>query len=428
LDVEFLVLENDTTIEYHMKLLTTMLFSLIALLIFPACGEEDPHVASDDNWVVVKERGYVGFINKYGNREVRTEFAAGRRFSENRAGINVGAGNYRRGLPLDGKWGFINQQGTIVINPIYEPGKNAVLPYKKSDYHLVLHDVYRYAEGLAAVKMDGKWKYINKEGDIVIHGASRIEGMQKISEPLYAARAFRNGVAAVKLKDGWGFINKKGEILVPGSYSYAYDANEGFLVTANRKGEHFCFNMKGQPVFTQRRIAGPFHDGMVAVFHDFRPENSEIKEDQLELMDLQGRFTSRAEFDFIGQCGSGRCPARVGSSPIGKIGGAEHITARRFEGGMWGFIDTTGQFVINPTMSEAKGFNEGYAPIRMGKKWGFLGTDGQYLIPPRFSFAGPFRDGFARVFIGRNEEIHPGRAAWVNRQGEIIWTDGTANR
>ncbi|MEZ4686371.1 MAG: WG repeat-containing protein [Bacteroidia bacterium] len=48
----------------------------------------------------------------------------------------------------------------------------------------------------------------------------------------------------------------------------------------------------------------------------------------------------------------------MGSSPAGRIGEAEHLSARKFEGGMWGFIDTTGKFVINPTMSEAKGFSE----------------------------------------------------------------------
>ncbi|MEZ4686372.1 MAG: WG repeat-containing protein [Bacteroidia bacterium] len=155
----------------------------MALLLFNSCGSEDPHVASDDNWVVVKERGFVGYIDKYGNRKIRTEFAAGRNFSENRAGVNVGAGVYRRGFPLDGKWGFINQEGVIVINPIFDPGKNGILPYKKSDYHLLLSDSYRYAEGLAAIQTNGSWKYINKDGTVVIDGAARIDGMQKYWNP-----------------------------------------------------------------------------------------------------------------------------------------------------------------------------------------------------------------------------------------------------
>jgi hypothetical protein len=378
--------------------------------------------------VVIKERGFVGFIDKNGSRKIRTEFAAGRNFSENRAGINVGAGVYPRGLPLDGKWGFIDQAGNIVINPVYEPGKNGILPYKKSQYHLVLQDNYRFREGLAAIRTGDTWKYINKEGLIVIHGAATIEGMDKVTEPILAARAFHYGIAAVKLKGGWGYINKKGDIVLPGSHSYAYDAAEGFLITANRKGEHFCFNLNGQPVFTQRRITGPFHNGMVAAFHDFRPEENAQQEDKLELMDRYGRFTSRAEFDVIGNCGSGKCPARVGSKFAGRIGTAEHLSARLFEGGMWGYIDTTGRFVINPTMTEARGFDEGYAPVRMGKKWGYLKPNGSYFISPRFSFVSPFNDGFARVFIARDQEIHGGRPAWVNRDGEIIWTDGTANR
>ena len=45
----------------------------------------------------------------------------------------------------DGKWGFIDETGQIVIEPVYE----GVAPF---------------SEGLAAVRLDGKFGYINKAG------------------------------------------------------------------------------------------------------------------------------------------------------------------------------------------------------------------------------------------------------------------------
>ena len=49
----------------------------------------------------------------------------------------------------DGKWGFINTEGEILLEPKYAMAKS-------------------YSKGVAAVCIDGKWGYINKDGDIVI--------------------------------------------------------------------------------------------------------------------------------------------------------------------------------------------------------------------------------------------------------------------
>ena len=148
----------------------------------------------------------------------------------------------------------------------------------------------------------------------------------------------------------------------------------------------------------------------------------------LELMDANGRFTTQPQFDVIGACAEGRCPVRVGSIWKGSLAGASHISAYSFEGGMWGYIDTTGAFTINPIFNEAKGFSEGFAPVRIGKRWGYIDRNGRYLFKPQFSFAGAFHGGYARVRIGRNQEVHPQRSAWINRLGDIIWVDGTPNR
>ncbi len=50
---------------------------------------------------------------------------------------------------IDGKWGFVNSSGEVVISPQFE-------------------DARSFANGLAAVQKDGKWGFINLDGNMVI--------------------------------------------------------------------------------------------------------------------------------------------------------------------------------------------------------------------------------------------------------------------
>lgn len=80
----------------------------------------------------------------------------------------------------DGKWGYINKTGKVVIPLQYD-------------------DAYSFYEGLAVVKKDGKYGFINKTGKIIV--------------PLQYddVGAFYEGLAWV-YKDGEEFyINKQGQ-------------------------------------------------------------------------------------------------------------------------------------------------------------------------------------------------------------------------
>jgi hypothetical protein len=68
--------------------------------------------------------------------------------------IYISVGDFSEGLAFvlkdeDGKWGFIDNRGNIVIPNIYD-------------------DEMSFSEGLASVKKDGKYGYINNQGEEVI--------------------------------------------------------------------------------------------------------------------------------------------------------------------------------------------------------------------------------------------------------------------
>lgn len=68
-----------------------------------------------------------------------------------------------------------------------------------------------YENTYAAVRKDGKWGFIDKDGSWFI-------------EPAYEdARSFLNGYAAVKLDGKWGFINMDKELCIPCAFTEAKD-------------------------------------------------------------------------------------------------------------------------------------------------------------------------------------------------------------
>lgn len=77
----------------------------------------------------------------------------------------------------DGEWGFIDQNGNIIIEMIYDAAGN-------------------FSNNVANVMKDGKWGYVNTTGDVVI--------------PIQfdKAKNFKNEIALVFMQGKWGIIKK----------------------------------------------------------------------------------------------------------------------------------------------------------------------------------------------------------------------------
>ena len=88
-------------------------------------------------------------------------------------------------------------------------------------------------EGLADVKKDGKYGYIDKEGHVVIP-----------FEYDYA-EDFSEGLAQVRKDGKYGFIDKEGHVVIPFEYDDAEDFSEG-LAHVEKDGEWFYINQKGE--------------------------------------------------------------------------------------------------------------------------------------------------------------------------------------
>ena len=107
-------------------------------------------------------------------------FDYGRDFSEGLAAVRLG-----------GRWGFIAKDGNWVVQPLYENAES-------------------FSDGRAAVQMNGLWGFIDEKGVVVIEPKFRGVGQ------------FRDGRAPVaSARDGWRYIDAKGKLAFPGVFTAA---------------------------------------------------------------------------------------------------------------------------------------------------------------------------------------------------------------
>lgn len=67
------------------------------------------------------------------------------------------------------------------------------------------------------------------------------------------------------------------------------------------------------------------------------------------------------------------------------------------EGGLWGFIDRRGGWVISPRYEGVLKGVDGRFGIKEAGLWGFIDTSGEVVVPPRYEEARPFKHGVAAV-------------------------------
>jgi hypothetical protein len=198
------------------------------------------------------------------------------------------AQDYLYPIELDGKIGFIDRTGTIVLTPQYTVDRNRPL---------------RFNEGLAPVIVDGKWSYIDKTGNVVIR------------TPFDSAGPFGEGRACVGVKVKgkrprevhfkYGYIDKTGTLVVEPQYDEAYWFSDGLarVVVAGKSG---FIDRAGRMVVEPRYLkAYSFSEGLAAVMS---------QDDAWVYIDTTGKVVSNPEYEYTGAWFTeGLTPAKKGS-------------------------------------------------------------------------------------------------------------------
>ncbi|MFL6209814.1 MAG: WG repeat-containing protein [Pyrinomonadaceae bacterium] len=143
----------------------------------------------------------VGFINRAGEMVIQPQFGA-------RVGLGFSEGLSVIAYANTSKYGYIDEQGTLVINPDFDMAGG-------------------FSEGLANVQIDGKWGYINKDGKMVI------------PPQFIDATSFSEGLASVRTDKGCGYIDKAGKFVIEPQYdggAFPFSGGVAVVMTAAGRG------------------------------------------------------------------------------------------------------------------------------------------------------------------------------------------------
>src|SRR6185369_3780940 len=157
-------------------------------------------------YVEVEADGFKGFIDRMGRRVITF---AGKRAKDFHEGL---AASQSEG----NKWGYINRSGNWIVRPQYEFADD-------------------FSEGLAGVVVNGKYGFINKQGELVIPAHFDLRRERRHPELLISAGRFKEGLAAVAVDRLYGYINKQGTFAVQPRFFTAQAFSEGlaFVVEMN---------------------------------------------------------------------------------------------------------------------------------------------------------------------------------------------------
>lgn len=324
------------------------------------------------------------------------------------------------------KWGYMNQEGTIVINPIYDYADDFNEGYavvalgnlpclidanqKRYIDTGMYQYIGKYSEGLCSV-MDYKFKryYVNLKAEKVI----------TLDKEIYDAGAFNSGLAKVSKKVDevekkfgvditnmgfkFAYINNKGEYQCEFKYDDAEDLNEG---TARVKvGKKFgLINAQCKEIVspTYGSIT-EFNEDLAAIELDgkygfINKQGEEAIKPQFEFAALFSEglagYSEKDKWGFIDKSGKVVIPALYdGVKPFGEgMAAIQQI-------GKWGFIDKTGKLMMNPFYENVGYYNDDVCPVQNKGKWGTINKEGRIVAPFDFEFIGNYEDGIAEVIF-----------------------------
>jgi len=83
-------------------------------------------------------------------------------------------------------------------------------------------------------------------------------------------------------------------------------------------------------------------------------------------------------------------------------------------GEKYGYINQSGQVVIEPRCDEAHEFSDGLAPVRVGFRWNYIDKTGAVKITVNGAeLVFPFREGLAPVVVG-------GKWGFIDTKGNMV--------
>ncbi len=316
----------------------------------------------------------------------------------------------------NGKWGFADNKGSIIVIPIYD-------------------DVKPFKDDFATVNKSGKWVFITRAGEQL---------------PYDEIGPFIDGFASVRTRNRYAYVSK---------YFVEYDSVKPF---SNQKAIVYKNGKYGIVGKNTIEVVPPQYD----YIDNFSNSRAKIKKDgQYGYLDENGAVSVPPTYDeafaYSNDIARVKKNKKYGFIETdGKlIGELEYADARDFKEGLalvkinqkYGYINTNGKVKIVPMYLDGRDYVEGFAQVKdTNNKWvyinkeglqmpfdeifpltdsmalvrkidkyGFIDAKGKVAIPGIYDEASNFRNGLAYVQI-LGKMPAPTRNFYITKRGDVL--------
>jgi hypothetical protein len=184
---------------------------ILTVVLFTFAVSGFAQKASNDSMFWIREDGKYGYIDKTGKVVIAPQY-------ENTMGFNEGVAATK----LNGKYGYIDIKGKWVIKPQFEY-------------------TYMFSDGLAMVRTGKSYSWIDRKGNTVIQP----------SEFQEVCRGFTEGRCAVKRDGKWGYIDRTGKLVSEVKFKKASKFEGGLAQVETTDGMHHWITPNGRIVWSQ---------------------------------------------------------------------------------------------------------------------------------------------------------------------------------
>lgn len=322
-------------------------------------------------------------------------------------------------VKLEGKYGFVNLEGTLII---------------PCQYDLALN----FREGFAKVLLKDKFFFINKKGERVTGLFDDIECDNEYWNEWdkninSATNYFHEGFVAVRIntyneKEGWYdrsyyYINNLGQI------AFDQKFREVTRFGCGVAGVRIIDKDRTNIINTIGTVIDEKYDPVDLISDDFSLAFNLIKvrlKGKFGMIDFKGNELAPCIYDLIEPFQDGIAKVKIsnGYGFIDERGNtvlqckyAEAYTCgngfvRVMKNGDWKCYNIRNKLLFD--FEDAEDFNEGLAIIKKNNKYGFIDQNGKIIIDCIYQYANHFSDGVAKVRF--NDEFF-----FINKQGKRLF-------
>jgi hypothetical protein len=249
--------------------------------------------------------------------------------------------NMETGIVVDGRiWGYKTFNDAYIGNP------NGPTPFK---IEAIFEEARGFFHGLAAVKLGGKWGFIDESGEIVVD--FQFDRVSNFNGTV--ARVFKADVTVdgAEVKDRWALVDNQGNMLTDFYFAIIGEFENNIAIAGYAT---LTSNNRNQP---QTRIAEVY-----------------LKSDGNLLVNQTSTGVALREFS------EGKAIIRNSS--------------------VYTYINEEGTKAVPGSYYSAENFSDGMAAVKMSRtsmRWGYIDENGNQAIAQNYIIAKPFDDGYAYV-------------------------------